>query len=256
MIMPPGLRKFALTVHLTSSVGWIGAVAAYIALDLAAARGQDAQTLRAAYLAMEWTASLVIVPLALATLLTGLVMSLGIRWGLFRHYWTVISLLLTVFATVVLLAETRTISYFADRAADPATSGEELRALGSSMMAQFVKTPNRAMIRAVCSFLCDKMLDKAVDAHASCLCRCRQASRITPDPGPAGAILIGARSAFLPVAHRGLARSGLERRGRLTLLHRPAHVCLPTTRRSWQSTPQLVGDTRAPRAADARCRSE
>ncbi len=124
------------------------------------------------------------------------------------------------------------------------------------MMAQFVKTPNRAMIRAVCSFLCDKMLDKAVDAHASCLCRCRQASRITPDPGPAGAILIGARSAFLPVAHRGLARSGLERRGRLTLLHRPAHVCLPTTRRSWQSTPQLVGDTRAPRAADARCRSE
>jgi hypothetical protein len=134
MIMPPGLRKFALTVHLTSSVGWIGAVAAYIALDLAAARGQDAQTLRAASLAMEWTASLVIVPLALATLLTGLVMSLGTRWGLFRHYWTLISLLLTVFATVVLLAETRTISYFADRAANPATSGEELRALGSTLV--------------------------------------------------------------------------------------------------------------------------
>ena len=134
MIMPPGLRKFALTVHLTSSVGWIGAVAAYIALDVAVARGQDAQTLRAAYLAMEWTASFVIVPLALATLLTGLVMSLGTKWGLFRHYWTVISLLLTVFATVVLLAETRTISYFADRAADPATSGEELRALGSTLV--------------------------------------------------------------------------------------------------------------------------
>jgi len=134
MIMPPGLRKFALAVHLTASVGWIGAVAAYIALDVAAARGQDAQTLRASYLAMEWTASFVIVPLAVATLLTGLVMSLGTRWGLFRHYWAVISLLLTVFATIVLLIETRTISYFADRAADPTTSSDALRALGSTLV--------------------------------------------------------------------------------------------------------------------------
>jgi hypothetical protein len=71
MIMPPRLRKFALTAHITASVGWIGAVAAYIALDVAAARGQDAQMLRAAYLAMELTASFVIVPLAFATLHTG-----------------------------------------------------------------------------------------------------------------------------------------------------------------------------------------
>ena len=39
MIMPPGLRKFALSVHLTASVGWIGVVAAYIALDVTAATG-------------------------------------------------------------------------------------------------------------------------------------------------------------------------------------------------------------------------
>jgi hypothetical protein len=77
MIMPPGLRRFALTVHLIASVGWIGAVAAYLALDLTAASSQAAQTLRAAYVAMDLTARLVIVPLALATLLTGLVMSLG-----------------------------------------------------------------------------------------------------------------------------------------------------------------------------------
>jgi uncharacterized cupredoxin-like copper-binding protein len=76
MIMSPRLRKFALTVHVTASVGWIGAVAAYIALDVAAATGQDAQTLCGAYLAMELTASFVIVPLAFATLLSGLVMSL------------------------------------------------------------------------------------------------------------------------------------------------------------------------------------
>ena len=134
MIMSPRLRKFALSVHLTASVGWIGAVAAYLALDVAAATSQDAQMLRAAYLGMELTASFVIVPLALVTLLTGLLMSLGTKWGLFRHYWTLISLLLTLFATIVLLIETRTISYLARIAADPATSANELRALGSTLV--------------------------------------------------------------------------------------------------------------------------
>ena len=134
MTMPPGLRKFTLAVHVTFSVGWIGAVAAYLALDVAAATSQEAQTLQAAYLAMDLTARLVIVPLALATLLTGLIMSLGTKWGLFRHYWTLISLLLTTFATLVLLAETRTISASAGIAADPTTSSAELRALGSTLV--------------------------------------------------------------------------------------------------------------------------
>ncbi len=134
MIMPPRLRKFALATHITLAVGWIGAVAGYIALDVAAATSQDAQTLRAAYLAMELIARYVIVPLAIASLLTGLVMSLGTRWGLFRHYWVLISLLLTITATVVLLVEMETISYFADIAADPKTSSDDLRALGSTLV--------------------------------------------------------------------------------------------------------------------------
>jgi hypothetical protein len=134
MTMPPRLRKFALAVHLAVSVGWIGAVAAYMALDVAAATSQDAQTLRAAYLGMDLIARSIIVPLALASLLTGLVMSLGTKWGLFRHYWVLISLLLTIFATVVLLLETQTIGYFAAMAADPTTAAEDLRALGSTLL--------------------------------------------------------------------------------------------------------------------------
>jgi hypothetical protein len=133
MTMPPRLRKFALAVHLSVSVGWIGAVAAYMALDVAAATGQDIQTLRA-YLRMDLIARSVIVPLALASLLTGLVMSLGTRWGSFRHYWVLISLLLTIFATVVLLLETPTIGYFAAMPADPTTAGADLRAMGSTLL--------------------------------------------------------------------------------------------------------------------------
>jgi hypothetical protein len=132
--MSPGLRKFALALHLTLSVGWIGAVAAYMALDVAVAISRDAQTLRAAYLGMDLIARSVIVPLAFASLLTGLVMSLGTKWGLFRHYWVLISLLLTIIATVVLLVETRTISFFSHLAADPTTSDDDLRALGSTLV--------------------------------------------------------------------------------------------------------------------------
>jgi DMSO/TMAO reductase YedYZ heme-binding membrane subunit len=67
MVMTPRLRKLALAMHITLAVGWIGAVAGYIALDVAAATSQDAQTLRAAYLAMGLIAWYVIVPLALAS---------------------------------------------------------------------------------------------------------------------------------------------------------------------------------------------
>jgi SNF family Na+-dependent transporter len=133
MPMPPGWRKLVLAAHLTVSVGWIGAVAAYIVLDVAAATGQDAQTLKTAYLAMERVARYAIVPLALASLITGIVISLGTKWGLFRHYWVVISFLLTIFATVVLLRETALISSHADIAART-TSMDELRALPSTLV--------------------------------------------------------------------------------------------------------------------------
>jgi len=71
----------ALAAHITLAVGWIGAVASYIALDVSPATSRDPQMLRAAYRAMEVIAWYVIVPLALASLLSGVVMSLGIKWG-------------------------------------------------------------------------------------------------------------------------------------------------------------------------------
>lgn len=127
------VRKFALTAHVAFSVGWVGAVVAYIALDVAALTSQDAQTVRAAYLAMEVITYRAIVPLAVTSLLSGVVMALGTRWGLFRHYWVLFSLLLTLVAVAVLLVETRTIGRLAAIAAAPATSSDELRALPSTL---------------------------------------------------------------------------------------------------------------------------
>jgi hypothetical protein len=123
MTMSPGLRKFALAAHLAFSVGWIGTVVAYLALSVAAVTSQDAQTVRAAWIAMELTGWYVIVPLALASLLTGLVMALGTKWGLFRHYWVLFSFVLTVFATVVLLFHMPDVSVMANVAREAEGAG-------------------------------------------------------------------------------------------------------------------------------------
>jgi hypothetical protein len=122
--MPPRLRKVVLTTHITTSVGWLGAVVAYLALDITALTSQDAQTVRAAYASMELTVSYAIVPLALASVLIGIVNSLGTPWGLFRHYWVLVKLLLTLFATAVLLLESGTVSGLAEVAAATADPRE------------------------------------------------------------------------------------------------------------------------------------
>jgi hypothetical protein len=101
--MTPSVRKLVLTVHLIASVGWVGSVFAYIALDIAAVSARDISTVRAAWTAMEITGWWVIVPLAIASLVTGIVISLGTPWGLIRHYWVTISLVLTVLSTLVLV---------------------------------------------------------------------------------------------------------------------------------------------------------
>lgn len=147
MIMPPGLRKFALTAHVTTSVGWLGAVAGFLALAVAGLTSRDTLLVRAAYLAMELIAWFVIVPLSLASLLTGLVSSLGTTWGLFRHYWVLIKLLITVLSTIILLVHMQPVSYLAGVAADMTMSGADLRPRiqmvvigGASLVVLFVTT--------------------------------------------------------------------------------------------------------------------
>jgi hypothetical protein len=116
------LRKFALTAHITFSVGWLGAVACFLVLSVVGLSSDDGQTARAAYLAMESIGWLVLVPLAIASLLTGLVQGLGTKWGLFRHYWVVVKLAITVVATVVLLLYLQTLSDLENIAAEASTA--------------------------------------------------------------------------------------------------------------------------------------
>jgi uncharacterized membrane protein len=119
MTMTPRLRTFALTAHVASSVGWLGAVVSFLGLAVVGVTSPDPGTVRGVYLVMEPAAWYVLVPLAFASLLTGLVQSLGTTWGLFRHYWVLFKLLINVVATIVLLLYTQTLRSLAGVAADP-----------------------------------------------------------------------------------------------------------------------------------------
>ncbi|HEX8434210.1 hypothetical protein [Archangium sp.] len=138
MTLPPRLRKLAFTAHVTVSVGWLGAVVAYLALAIAGLTRQDAQLVRAAYLAMELIGWCVIVPCSLAALLSGLVQSLGTEWGLFRHYWLLVKFLLTLGGALVLLVHMRTVSRMSGLAAETTLSGADFAMLRTQLVVHAV----------------------------------------------------------------------------------------------------------------------
>ncbi len=83
---------------------------------------------------MEVIARTVIIPLVFASLVTGLIQSLGTTWGLFRHYWVLAKLLLTIFTATVLMLQMDGIAYIAARAAETAFSSTDLLDLRRSLV--------------------------------------------------------------------------------------------------------------------------
>jgi uncharacterized membrane protein len=126
MTLRPNLRKFVRTAHVIFTVGWLGTVAAFLALAIVGLTSQDSQMVRAAYLAMDLIARYVIVPLSmLPLLLTGPLLSLGTPWGLFRHYWILVKLAINVLSTLILLIHMQPIGYLAHVAAEGTLSSAD-----------------------------------------------------------------------------------------------------------------------------------
>ena len=121
----PTLRKLVFTSHVTFSVGWLGAVLAYLVIAIAGLTSLDLEVVRGTYAVMPLVAWFAIVPLAIAALLSGLVQSLATEWGLLRHYWVIAKFMLTTFGTVILLLHAPRVSEMAVRAAETAfTTGD------------------------------------------------------------------------------------------------------------------------------------
>jgi len=124
--MSPPVRKLMLTVHVASSVGWLGAIAAYLALNVPALASNNEQNVRAAYLMMEPVMRYALIPLAATSVATGVIQALGTPWGLFRHYWVTISLALTTFAFTILLLHLPAVEDLTAAAMDPTADVDEL----------------------------------------------------------------------------------------------------------------------------------
>ena len=101
--MPRQLGRVMLITHIVVSVGWLGAVAGFLVLSIAGLTSCDVSTVRGVYLSMNLIGLYLLVPLSFAALLTGLVQSLGTSWGLFRQYWTIVKLVLTIGCVGLLL---------------------------------------------------------------------------------------------------------------------------------------------------------
>jgi hypothetical protein len=128
-MLSPGLRKLALTLHVGISVAFPGAVGCFLALAVVGLMSNAAATAHAAYAAMDLITSTVIVPLCVASLLTGLISSLGTPWGLFRYWWIVVKLVGTLVSTIILIVHLRPIGVMATVATPTHLASTQLQLL-------------------------------------------------------------------------------------------------------------------------------
>ncbi|MER5642890.1 hypothetical protein [Streptosporangium sp. NPDC002524] len=97
-VMSPPVRKTVLTLHVVISVGWLGLDLGLLCLGITALTTGDPEMLRASYLAMDVFGDVLIVPLSLGALLTGVLLCLGTPWGFLRYRWVLIKLVTTLAA--------------------------------------------------------------------------------------------------------------------------------------------------------------
>jgi hypothetical protein len=98
--LSPTGRKALVAIHTTTSVGLLGADAAVVVLLIAGWRGFDPS---AVYPATRLLGQTLILPFALLALASGVALGVLTPWGLLRHWWVLIKLLLTTGGTVLAL---------------------------------------------------------------------------------------------------------------------------------------------------------
>lgn len=144
--MTPRSRKVLLTLHIICSVGWFGAVAAFLALSVVGMSSLNPDLVRGVYLSMDLISRFVVIPLSLAALTTGLTQALASPWGLLRYYWIALKFGLALFAAFALIVhQLAVVSVMAQRVtSSPATAlfGPDL----ASLKFELVRAPALALV--------------------------------------------------------------------------------------------------------------
>lgn len=118
MKLSANIRKLTLTSHLIFSIGWLGAVAVFIALAITGLTTKDFTIARSMYISLEICTLYIIIPFCIASFLTGIIQAVGTKWGLFKHYWIIIKLFLTFAMTILLFLHLKPISLLSSTAID------------------------------------------------------------------------------------------------------------------------------------------
>ena len=104
MRLPPGWRKALLTLHVVTSVGWLGVDLVQLTLAVAGVTGSDRTVV---YPALGFVGLTLFVPLSVVVWLVGVVSSLFTPWGLLKHWWVVTKLGLTTVMLGLVLFQLR-----------------------------------------------------------------------------------------------------------------------------------------------------
>ena len=144
--MTPALRKLTITAHVTFSVGWLGAVAAFLVLSIAGLTSHDAEVVRGAYLSMDLISRFIIIPMCFAALATGLLQALGTPWGFFRYYWILLKFGLALFATIALLIHQFAVMAVAAKRVSGAAAETLFSSDLVSLKTELVRAPSLAIL--------------------------------------------------------------------------------------------------------------
>ncbi|MGW5363611.1 hypothetical protein [Actinopolymorpha pittospori] len=187
--MSPPTYRFLVAVHLIVSVAWLGIVAAKLVLGIAAVTSETTVVAMARFTAMD-VLNIAFRPLAVATVVTGVALSLGTKWGLLRHYWVATKLALTVgvIGTAVLLA---------DRLAQTATGttrGSAGAAAGGDSILDLARAPTTLLLGLCVAHLAMLVLATVFSVYK-----------------PWGKTPLGRRPTVLPAPRGSLDVGGAER---------------------------------------------
>lgn len=92
MNLTPRWRKTVLTLHVITAVGWLGSDLVLLTLAAAGLAGYRPEVV---YPAMGFVGLALFVPLSVVVWLIGVVNAWATPWGLLRHWWVIVKLILT-----------------------------------------------------------------------------------------------------------------------------------------------------------------
>lgn len=104
-----GPRRLLLTVHVMASVGWLGLTLGLLTLGVEGRLGPDPAVYRSIRVLVDGP----VLAVSLLSLVTGVVLAAGTRWGLLRHWWVVAKLVLTLVATGLSIFALRPLAHHA-----------------------------------------------------------------------------------------------------------------------------------------------